>query len=55
MSGGTDSIQTDKGEEFLALLAKARATPLPCRLTWEKEQDWNQPINDMLSLLDQIN
>ena len=38
MSGGMDSIQTDKGEDFLALLAKAWATPLLCHLTWEKEQ-----------------
>ena len=38
MSSGTDSIQTDKGEDFLALLAKAWATSLLCRFTWEKEQ-----------------
>ena len=38
MSGGMDSIQTDKGEDFLALLAKAWATSLLCRFTWEKEQ-----------------
>ena len=33
MSGGTDFIQTDNGEDSLALLAKAWATPLLCRLT----------------------
>ena len=33
MSAGTDFIQTDKGNDILALLAKACATPLPCRLT----------------------
>ena len=49
MSGGTDSIHTIKGKDFLALLAKAWATPLLCRLTWEKEQVWNKPIKDLQS------
>ena len=33
MSAGTDSIQTDNGDDILALLAKACARLLPCRLT----------------------
>ena len=52
MSSGTDSIQTDKGEDFLALLAKAWATSLLCRFTWEKEQvkkKKKKPIRDLQS------
>ena len=30
MSGGTDSIQTSKGKDNLALWAKAYATAFPC-------------------------
>ena len=51
MSGGTDSIQINKGKDSLALLAKAWATPLLCHLTWEKEQVWKQPIRDLQSLI----
>ena len=32
MFGGTVSIQTKRGEDFLTLLAKAWATKLPARL-----------------------
>ena len=42
MSCGTCSTQTDKGKECLALWAKACATALPCRTTWEKEKLWKE-------------
>ena len=37
MSGGIDSSQTSKGQDNLALWAKAYATVFPCLPIWEKE------------------
>ena len=36
--GGTDSIQTNKGKEILALWVKTWAKVLPRRRTWKKEK-----------------
>ena len=51
MFGGTNAIQTKRGEDFLTLLAKAWATELPCRLVWENEQVWKKPEIDLQSLM----
>ena len=49
MSGGICSIQTNKGKETIALLAKAWATLLPYHLVWEKEKVLSELVIDTMS------
>ena len=48
-SDETCSIQTNKGKESIALLAKAWAALLPYRLVWEKEKVLSEPTIDTVS------
>ena len=49
MSGGTCSIQTNKGKETIALLAYAWAALLPCHLVREKEKVLSEPAIETMS------